>query len=92
MDFLHIKRCVHFSIDKNALGYILGAFLTNSSGADFLYIFFCGISWKNDFSKLFPRKIQFFPNIFGGKFSAEFSAEKMYEKSAPGHPAHGVEK
>jgi hypothetical protein len=43
---------------------------------------------KNDFSKLFPRKIEFFPNIFGGKFSAEFSAElsqeKMYEKSAPG--------
>jgi hypothetical protein len=34
---------------------------------------FRGISWKNNFSKLFPRKIQLFPNIFGGKFSAEFS-------------------
>jgi hypothetical protein len=49
---------------------------------------FRGISWKNDFSKLFPRKIPFFPNIFGGKFSAEFSPkfspEKMYEKSTPG--------
>jgi hypothetical protein len=45
--------------------------------------FFRGISWKNDFSKLFPWKIQFFPNIFWGKFSAEFSPEKMYEKSAP---------
>jgi hypothetical protein len=45
---------------------------------------FRGISWKNDFSKLFPWKIQFFPNIFGGKFSAEFSPEKMFEKSAPG--------
>jgi hypothetical protein len=28
---------------------------------------------ENDFSKLFPRKIPFFPNIFWGKFSAEFS-------------------
>jgi hypothetical protein len=45
---------------------------------------FRGITWKNDFSKLFPRKIQFFPNIFWGKFSAKFSAEKMYEKSSPG--------
>jgi hypothetical protein len=25
------------------------------------------ISWKNDFSKLFPRKIPVFPNILGGK-------------------------
>jgi hypothetical protein len=37
--------------------------------------------------KLFPRKISFFSNIFGGNFSAEFpqkfSQEKMYEKSAP---------
>jgi hypothetical protein len=41
------------------------------------------MSWKNDFSQLFPRKIPFFPNIFGEKFSAEFSPEKMYEKSAP---------
>jgi hypothetical protein len=31
------------------------------------------------FQNFFPRKIQFFPNIFGGKFSAE----KMYEKPAP---------
>jgi hypothetical protein len=29
--------------------------------------FFHGISWKNDFSKLFPWKIPFFPNIFVGK-------------------------
>jgi hypothetical protein len=28
---------------------------------------FRGISWKNDFSKLFPRKIPIFPNIFWGK-------------------------
>jgi hypothetical protein len=46
------------------------------SGANFLYIFSAEsdfprkIPWnflkKNDFSKLFPRKIPFFPNIFGG--------------------------
>jgi hypothetical protein len=65
-------------------------FFTNSSGADFSYIFSRGISWKNDFSKLFPRKIPFLLTFFGEKFSAEFSPkfspEKMYEKSAPGHP------
>jgi hypothetical protein len=48
---------------------------------------FRGISWKNDFSKLFPRKIPFFPNIFWGKFSAEFSPEifpgKQYTKHRP---------
>jgi hypothetical protein len=38
----------------------------------FFVHFFHGISWKNNFSKCFPRKIQLFPNIFGGKFSAEF--------------------
>jgi hypothetical protein len=57
--------------------------LTTSPGANFSYIFFCGkllaaenyflrkILWnfleKNDFSKLFPQKIPFFTNIFGGK-------------------------
>jgi hypothetical protein len=49
---------------------------------------FRGISWKNDFLKLFPRRIPFFPKFFGGKFSAKFppkfSPEKMYEKLAPG--------
>jgi hypothetical protein len=45
-------------------------------------ITFRGITWENDFSKLFPQKIAIFPNIFGGKFSLE----KMYEKSAPGYP------
>jgi hypothetical protein len=42
-----------------------------------LYIFFRGkfrgISWKNDFLKLFLQKF----------FSPKFSPEKMYEKSAP---------
>jgi hypothetical protein len=28
---------------------------------------FCGISWKNNFSKLFPQIILLFPNIFWGK-------------------------
>jgi hypothetical protein len=28
---------------------------------------FRGISWKNKFSKLFPRKIQFFSQHFWGK-------------------------
>jgi hypothetical protein len=59
--------------------------------ADFLYIFFrgkfLGISWKNDFSKLFPRKIPFFPNIFWEKiFRGIFPKifpEKMYKKLAP---------
>jgi hypothetical protein len=39
---------------------------------------FRGISWKNDFSKLFSAENSIFPNIFGGKFSTG----KMYEKSA----------
>jgi hypothetical protein len=34
---------------------------------------FRGISWKNDFSKLLPRKIPSFPTFLWGKFSAEFS-------------------
>jgi hypothetical protein len=39
---------------------------------------------KNDFSKLFPRKILIFPHIFlGGRGGGKFSAQKMYEKSAP---------
>jgi hypothetical protein len=42
---------------------------------------FRGISWKNDFSKLFLRKIPFFPNILGGKFSAEFSPKFSLEKN-----------
>jgi hypothetical protein len=32
---------------------------------------FRGISWKNDFSKLFPRKIQFFSQHFWGKIFRE---------------------
>jgi hypothetical protein len=61
-------------------------------GANFSYIFFRGKLFsaensvdfvgKNDFSKLFSRKIQFFPTFWGEKFSAEFSPEKMNEKSA----------
>jgi hypothetical protein len=42
---------------------------------------FRGICLKNDFSKLFPRKIQFFPNNFWGKFSAKFSAEFSPDKN-----------
>jgi hypothetical protein len=48
---------------------------------------FLGISLKNEFLKLFPLKIPISPNIFGGKFSTEFSSEisakKMYKKAAP---------
>jgi hypothetical protein len=47
---------------------------------------FRGISWKNDFSKLFPRKIPFFPTFFGGKFSAEFSLKGSPEKSRKNRP------
>jgi hypothetical protein len=56
-------------------------------GANFSYIFFRGIflwiSWERIFRNFFCGKFQFFPNIFRGKFSAEFSPEKMYEKSSP---------
>jgi hypothetical protein len=75
---------------------IIAATLKNfhfTPGADFRTFFprkvifsgkFYGICFGNDFSKLFPRTILIFPDIFWGKFSAEFSPEKMYEKSAPG--------
>jgi hypothetical protein len=36
---------------------------------------------KMIFQNFFHGKFQFFPTFFGGKFSAEFSPEKMYEKS-----------
>jgi hypothetical protein len=36
------------------------------------------------FKNFFRGKLQFFPTFFEGNFSAEFSLEKMYEKSAPG--------
>jgi hypothetical protein len=39
---------------------------------------------KMIFQNFFRVKLQFLPTFFGGKFSAEFSLEKMYEKSAPG--------
>jgi hypothetical protein len=37
---------------------------------------------KMIFQNFFRGKLQFFPTFLGGKFSAEFSLEKMYEKSA----------
>jgi hypothetical protein len=62
------------------------AVLTNS-GANFLYIFsaenFVEFVGKTIFLYFFRGKFQFFPTFFGGKFSAEFSPEKMCEKSAP---------
>jgi hypothetical protein len=70
------------------MGYMVGDFLTNSSGANFSYIFFRGKSLfaellgKTIFQNFFRRKLQFFPTFLGGKFSLE----KMYEKSAPGYP------
>jgi hypothetical protein len=45
---------------------------------------FRGIFWKNNFSKHFPRKIPFFPNIFWEKIFRAIFPGKMYEKSAPG--------
>jgi hypothetical protein len=36
---------------------------------------FLGISWGNDFSKLFPRKIPIFPDIFRGKISRRIFPE-----------------
>jgi hypothetical protein len=80
---VRFKNIWHFS----GVHFFRGKSLSAENSAEFLGKF-RGISWKNDFSKLFPRKIPFFHNIFGGKFSAEnsaeFSPEKMYEKSAPG--------
>jgi hypothetical protein len=38
---------------------------------------------KRFFKTFFRGKLQFFPTFFRGKFSADFSLEKMYEKSAP---------
>jgi hypothetical protein len=37
---------------------------------------------KMIFQNFFHGKLQVFPTFFGGKFSAEFSLEKMYKKSA----------
>jgi hypothetical protein len=63
-------------------------------GADSSCIFFRGkwFSAENSvefvaemiFQNFFLGKFWFFPTFFGGKFSAEFSPEKMYKKSAPG--------
>jgi hypothetical protein len=41
---------------------------------------FHGICWKNDFSKLFLRKIPIFPNIFGGKIFLGIFAGKNVRK------------
>jgi hypothetical protein len=38
---------------------------------------------KRFFETFSAENSNFFPTFFGGKFSAEFSPEKMYEKSAP---------
>jgi hypothetical protein len=43
---------------------------------------------KMIFENFFHGKLQFFPTLFGGKFSAEFSLEKMYKKSAPDCKLH----
>jgi hypothetical protein len=74
------------------LGYILGDFFTKTSGADFSNI----VSAENHFPRKIPRnflektifqnffrgKFHFFPNILGGKFSAEFSP-KFSPKFSP---------
>jgi hypothetical protein len=45
---------------------------------------------KMIFQNFSRGKLQFFPTFLGGKFSAEFSLEKTYEKSAPGLKADSV--
>jgi hypothetical protein len=94
MGYFSTVPFMHSFLTEKSVGPHFGRLFYKLIWDRFFVHFFRGISWKNDFSKLFPRKIQFFSNIFGGKFSAENSAElspeKMYEKSAPGHPAHEV--
>jgi hypothetical protein len=72
------------------LGYVLGYVFTNSSGADFSYIFFHGKSLSAEFlgkmifQNFFPRKIPFFPTFLGENFPRNFPPnfprKKMYEK------------
>jgi hypothetical protein len=82
-NFFHTKGNA-LILPKQGMGYILGDFFTNSFFPRKVTFRgkFRGICRKNDFLKLFLRKIPIFSNIFGGKFSAEFSPEKMYEKLA----------
>jgi hypothetical protein len=47
---------------------------------------FRGISWKNDFSKLFPRKIQFFSQHFWGKIFRGIFPGKNVQKIGPWSP------
>jgi hypothetical protein len=85
ISLLHFKQCYRWicikAWKKSVLGPIFRTFFSTENH------FSRKIPWnflKNQFFKTFSRKIQFFPNLFGGKFSAEFSPkfspEKMYEK------------
>jgi hypothetical protein len=84
-------------LNKNGLGNTLVDFFPQThQGPIFCTFFFHekSLSAENSeeflgktiFRNFFRGKLQFFPAFFGGKFSAQFSLEKMYEKSAPGHP------